>query len=173
MTNQTATEATELDKSRRYLVPVSRLLLPDEPDLVHLALYQWIPRSDHWMSGLALCGRSTEQGALPEGTAVTCPSCPAYQEKYQAVLDFQAGLVQRSVPQPAVQASLLAEVRAAVAASGLTRASIANQLHVGNKHLSFLLTGRARMSVEWAERILGLCGLELVLTVRPRDGGVR
>jgi hypothetical protein len=80
---------TTFDPELRYLVPVGRLLLPDEPDLVHLSLYEWLPRWEEWATGLALCGRSTEQGALPEGTEVTCSYCEAYRPQYQAVLDDQ------------------------------------------------------------------------------------
>jgi len=82
-------ETTELDPKRRYLVPVARLQLPGEPDLVHLSLYEWLPRWEEWATGLALCGASAEQGALPDGTAVTCPDCQRYRPKYQATLDAQ------------------------------------------------------------------------------------
>jgi hypothetical protein len=78
---------TTFDPELRYLVPVGRLLLPDEPDLVHLSLYEWLPHWEEWATGLALCGRSTEQGALLEGTEVTCEPCQAYRDRYQAVLD--------------------------------------------------------------------------------------
>ncbi|MGW7288971.1 hypothetical protein ACWGH4_26205 [Streptomyces sp. NPDC054847] len=84
MTGQTA-----LDPELRYIVPVAHLQLPDEPDLVHLSLYEWLPRWEEWATGLALCGRSTEQGALPEGTEATCSYCEAYRPRYQAVLDDQ------------------------------------------------------------------------------------
>lgn len=80
---------TELDRARRYLVPVARLDLPDEPNIVHLALYQWLPQFEAWATGLALCGRSTAQGPLAEGTEVTCPGCQFYQPTYEAVLDAQ------------------------------------------------------------------------------------
>ncbi|MFF7190549.1 transcriptional regulator [Streptomyces sp. NPDC008222] len=169
MTDQTATEATKRDKGRRYLVPVGRLLLPSEPDYVHLSLYEWEPRSELWLTGLALCGRSTEQGALPEGTEVTCPNCPLYQDTYRAVLDREAG---RAIPElgRSALASLPEQVRGAVRESGLKQKWIADRLHVSEKHLSQLLTGRVAMTPEWAERILGLCGMELVVSVRPRSG---
>ncbi|WP_416520086.1 hypothetical protein [Streptomyces achromogenes] len=99
MTDQTALETTELDTGRRYLVPVARLDLPDEPDVVHLALYQWLPRLETWMTGLTLCGTSTRQGALPEGTEVTCPGCQAYEPKYQAILGAQATAVESELEQ--------------------------------------------------------------------------
>lgn len=79
-----------LDRTRRYLRPVSRIPLPDEPDLVHLALYEWLPMFEAWATGLAICGRSTAQGPLPEGTETTCPDCLAYQPRYEVVLESQA-----------------------------------------------------------------------------------
>jgi hypothetical protein len=85
-----ATEATELDKSRRYLVPVARLELPGEPDLVHLSLYEWLPQFEAWATGLGLCGTSTRQGALPSGTKVTCPGCLRWQPVYEQILAQQA-----------------------------------------------------------------------------------
>lgn len=81
-----ASPDSELDPARRYLVPVARLQLPDQPALVHLSVYEWLPQWDHWATGLALCGYSTEQGALPEGTAVTCPECEAYRPQYERYL---------------------------------------------------------------------------------------
>jgi hypothetical protein len=90
MTEQTATEATEPDKGRRYLVPVARLELPDEPDLVHLALYEWLPQFEAWATGLGVCGRSTKQGALSAGTKVTCSSCLRWQPVYEQILAHQA-----------------------------------------------------------------------------------
>jgi len=89
MSDQAATEATELDKTRRYLIPVGRLQLPDEPDVVHLALFQWIPRMEGWGNGLSLCGASNEGSPLAGGTEVTCPGCQHYQPTYRAILDAQ------------------------------------------------------------------------------------
>ncbi|MFF8610859.1 hypothetical protein ACF06X_33675 [Streptomyces sp. NPDC015346] len=84
---------TELDRARRYLVPVGRLLLPDEPDLVHLSLYAWNDRWDGWMTGLALCGSSVEGDALPNETVVTCSGCEAYRPTYVTVLEREAAAV--------------------------------------------------------------------------------
>jgi hypothetical protein len=55
-------------------VPVAPLDEPNAVD-VHLSLYEYLPRIDAWAHGLALCGISTRQGALPAGTAVTCEDC--------------------------------------------------------------------------------------------------
>ncbi|WP_405514965.1 hypothetical protein [Streptomyces canus] len=72
-----------LDRSRRYLRPVARLQLPDEPDLVHLAVYEWLPQFEAWATGPAICGRSTTQGPLPEGTLVNCNQCAARRPEYE------------------------------------------------------------------------------------------
>jgi hypothetical protein len=82
----TATEATELDKERRYLRPVRATPISDNPDGVHLALYQWIPRAEAWATGPGICGESMSQGPLPEGTQVTCAGCLARQEDYERYL---------------------------------------------------------------------------------------
>ncbi|WP_329126156.1 hypothetical protein [Streptomyces sp. NBC_01353] len=72
-----------LDPQRRYLVPVARVNLPEEPDVVHLALYQWLDSFEAWATGRALCGHSTAQGALSETTEVTCPRCLEYRTDYE------------------------------------------------------------------------------------------
>jgi hypothetical protein len=77
---------TELDKARRYLRPVSATTIAGEPDGVHLSVYEWLPRFEAWATGLALCGASADQGALPEDTIVTCSSCEAYRPKYERYL---------------------------------------------------------------------------------------
>lgn len=77
----------DLDRSRRYLKPVPRLSLADEPDETHLALYGWEERLDAWVtSSPAICGRSAEQGNLPMDAGVTCPSCLRRRPQYEAVL---------------------------------------------------------------------------------------
>jgi hypothetical protein len=85
------TAAADLDRSRRYLKPVPRLALPDEPDVVHLAVYAWEPKFSEWIAlSPALCGHSTEQGDLPMDATVTCPGCLDYRARYQTILDAQA-----------------------------------------------------------------------------------
>jgi hypothetical protein len=88
------TDVAELDTARRYLVPVARLDLPGEPDVVHLSLYTWEPRWNEWVTDLALCGRSTEQGALSAGTKVSCGECLEYRPRYEAALARQTRAVQ-------------------------------------------------------------------------------
>ncbi|MCX4885923.1 hypothetical protein [Streptomyces sp. NBC_00847] len=79
-------ETTELDKTRRYLRPVKATCISDDPDGVHLAVYSWLPMFDAWATGPGICGESMSQGPLPEGAAVTCASCLAYQPKYERYL---------------------------------------------------------------------------------------
>ena len=79
-------EATELDKTRRYLRPVRATIISDDPDGVHLAVYSWLEMFDAWATGPGICGESMQQGPLPEGTAVTCASCLEYQPKYERYL---------------------------------------------------------------------------------------
>jgi hypothetical protein len=83
MTDQTA---TELDKTRRYLRPVRATCISEDPDGVHLAVYEWLPMFDEWATGPGLCGESMRQGPLPEGTAVTCARCLEWQRRYERML---------------------------------------------------------------------------------------
>lgn len=78
------TEVAE-DRERRYLVPVARLNLAGQPDLIHLSVYQWLPAFQAWATGMAICGYSVQQGALPKAT-VTCPDCVAYRPRYERML---------------------------------------------------------------------------------------
>ncbi|MFK0288306.1 hypothetical protein ACIQVL_48720 [Streptomyces sp. NPDC090499] len=77
---------TELDKTRRYLRPVRATVISDNPDGVHLAVYEWLSAFDEWATGPGICGESMMQGPLPEGTEVTCSSCLEYQPKYERML---------------------------------------------------------------------------------------
>ncbi|WP_069766009.1 hypothetical protein [Streptomyces sp. LUP47B] len=79
-------ETGELDKTRRYLRPVRATIISDDPAGVHLAVYSWLEMFDAWVTGPGICGESMQQGPLPEGTAVTCASCLAYQPKYERYL---------------------------------------------------------------------------------------
>lgn len=64
---------------------------------------------------------------------------------------------------------LRTQTRAAVRQSPISQAEIARQLGLSTKHLCQMLTGRAPLSLTWAEGILGLCGIELVITTRPEE----
>ena len=79
-------EASELDKTRRYLVPVQATIISDDPDGAHLAVYEWLPMFEEWATGPGICGESMKQGPLPEGTEVTCASCLKWQPRYERYL---------------------------------------------------------------------------------------
>jgi hypothetical protein len=81
-----ATEATELDKSRRYLRPVAPLDLPGVPQETHWSVYEWLPMFQAWATGMSLCGQSMRQGPLPAGTPVTCSRCEEWRPRYERML---------------------------------------------------------------------------------------
>lgn len=86
MTDQQATEATGLDRERRYLVPVAPTLLDAEQAEVHLSVYAWQPLFGAWLTSMSLCGGSMQQGPLPESATVTCPECEGWRPKYERML---------------------------------------------------------------------------------------
>lgn len=59
--------------------------------------------------------------------------------------------------------ALRAEVRRALEVSGRSQASVARQLQVSTKHLNMMLTGKSKLTLWWAARILRLCGMRLVV----------
>ncbi|MFF8610860.1 helix-turn-helix domain-containing protein [Streptomyces sp. NPDC015346] len=62
------------------------------------------------------------------------------------------------------------QVRTLLETSGVSQAQAARQLGLSTKHMSQMLTGRAGLSLERAEEILGLCGMALVISVQPVQG---
>lgn len=62
---------------------------------------------------------------------------------------------------PGVQDSLRAQVRSALDEAGLSQAEAARRLGISTKHMSQMLTGRAVLTLMWAEKILALCGQRL------------
>lgn len=79
-------QQTAYDPELRYLVPVARLQLPTHPDDTHWSVYQWLPSFKAWATGPAICGYSTSQGPLPEGTTVTCQQCEERRPDYERYL---------------------------------------------------------------------------------------
>ncbi|MBE4790282.1 hypothetical protein [Streptomyces caniscabiei] len=59
--------------------------------------------------------------------------------------------------------ALRAQVRAALGSSGRSQASVARELQVSTKHLKMMLTGKAKLTLWWAARILRACGMRLVV----------
>lgn len=64
---------------------------------------------------------------------------------------------------------LRVHTRAALEAAGISQAEVCRQLGLSTKHLCQMLTGRAPLSLTWAEGILGLAGHRLVIDTRPDD----
>jgi plasmid maintenance system antidote protein VapI len=62
---------------------------------------------------------------------------------------------------------LRALVRVELRNAGLSQAEAARRLGVSTKHLCQMLTGRAPLTLGWAEDLLGLCGQRLTLDTTP------
>lgn len=62
---------------------------------------------------------------------------------------------------PGVQDSLRGQVKAALEASRISQAEVARTLGLSTKHMSQMLTGKATLTLGWAEKILALCGQRL------------
>ncbi|MFG2352621.1 helix-turn-helix domain-containing protein [Streptomyces sp. NPDC048521] len=67
---------------------------------------------------------------------------------------------------------LRAQVAAALLTRGISQAEAARRLGLSNKHVNQMLTGRAVLTIPWAERILALTGMRLVISlahdIQPR-----
>lgn len=63
-------------------------------------------------------------------------------------------------------------VLAALHEKGVSQAEAARRLGLSAKHVSHMMTGKAPLTIEWADRILALCGKRLALrTVTARRRG--
>ena len=60
---------------------------------------------------------------------------------------------------------LRAQVRAAIVAARISQAEVARRLNLTTKHLSHMLTGRATLTLGWAEAIAAVCGLRIVISL--------
>jgi plasmid maintenance system antidote protein VapI len=58
-------------------------------------------------------------------------------------------------------------LRAALKESGRKQVWIADQLHISQKHLSQMLTGRVELTLGWAQRIAVLCDHRIDIHVVP------
>ncbi|MGC4925594.1 helix-turn-helix domain-containing protein [Streptomyces sp. DT117] len=65
---------------------------------------------------------------------------------------------------------LRAQVKAALATARMSQAEAARQLDLSAKHMSHMLTGRATLTLDWADRILTLCGMTLAVAAIPDTG---
>ncbi|MFD8667057.1 helix-turn-helix domain-containing protein [Streptomyces microflavus] len=65
---------------------------------------------------------------------------------------------------------LRAQVKAALTTARISQAEAARQLDLSTKHMSHMLTGRATLTLDWADRILTLCGMTLAVAAIPDTG---
>lgn len=63
------------------------------------------------------------------------------------------------------EADLRHQVKAALHAAGISQAQAARDLGLSTKHMSHMLTGRATLTLDWADRLLALCGMRLVVSI--------
>ncbi|MFF8412875.1 helix-turn-helix domain-containing protein [Streptomyces omiyaensis] len=64
-------------------------------------------------------------------------------------------------PSPADELQVI--VRTALHDKGISQAEAARQLGLSTKHMGHMLTGRAPLALDWAERLLALCGKRLTV----------
>lgn len=65
----------------------------------------------------------------------------------------------------AVEESLREQVRVALADTQISQAAVARELGVSKKHLCQMLTGRAPLTLDWAEQIVALCEMRVEVVV--------
>lgn len=64
---------------------------------------------------------------------------------------------------------LRGEVRFCLDGARISQVEAARTLGISTKHLSQMLTGKAPMSADWAEKITQLCDRELIVVSRAAD----
>jgi plasmid maintenance system antidote protein VapI len=75
------------------------------------------------------------------------------------------------MPQPsAAEEQLRTQVRSALIHAEISQAEAARRLGLSNKHVNQMITGRAPLTLFWAERILALCGVRVIVGFRYDDG---
>lgn len=90
--------------AQRRLAVVACCTVTGEPDGTHLSVEEWSPRWQEWLTSMALCGQSAEQGALPTDTVVTCTGCEGRRDHYERALTGRPTAEQEQI------ASLLGQV---------------------------------------------------------------
>lgn len=106
-------------------------------------------------------------GLLEYWNTLTAPFGPPqswwWEERRGELSDVLAGR-----GSPGVQDSLRGQVRAALEESGISQAAAARRLGVSTKHMSQMLTGKATLTLSWAEKILAMCGQRLEIRAVSR-----
>ncbi|MEU3507693.1 helix-turn-helix transcriptional regulator [Streptomyces longwoodensis] len=70
---------------------------------------------------------------------------------------------------PSAEEQLRTQVRAALTRAQISQAEACRRLGLSTKHMNMMLTGRATLTLDWAERILALCGKRLVIETRRQQ----
>jgi hypothetical protein len=70
------------------------------------------------------------------------------------------------VTTPSAEDQLRAHVRGALATAKISQAEACRRLGLSTKHMNMMLMGHAPLGLEWAEKILALCGKRLVIETR-------
>jgi transcriptional regulator with XRE-family HTH domain len=65
--------------------------------------------------------------------------------------------------QPTTAETIRRLVRTALHDAGISQAEAARRLGLSAKHMSHMLTGRAVLTLDWAEQLLALCGRRLTV----------
>ena len=155
----------DLDRSRRYLVPVNRLNLDGEPDDTHWSVFQWLESFQAWATGPAICGYSTSQGALPDGTAVTCPQCQERRPDYERML-APGYRPEGTVPNP--PGSTCEQIPADVLALLPTRHYLSTACETGRLLQVAIIRYPDREDLpKWQDRMHGRCRLNNKFTGAP------
>jgi transcriptional regulator with XRE-family HTH domain len=63
------------------------------------------------------------------------------------------------------ESHLRAQVRAALATANLSQAEASRRLGLSTKYMSHMLTGRAPLTLPWAEKLLALCGMRISIGI--------
>jgi hypothetical protein len=149
------------DRTRRYLVTVGPIPLPDEPQDVHLAILSWNARIEEWLTGQAICGRTAAQGELDDGATVTCKDCLNVRADFERILGGDP---------PELTA---AEARAEVDRLGLelyraqdALAFVAEMCDIADREGTPVTTARVREWLKGAQ-----CARQAGLVIEIPDGG--
>jgi hypothetical protein len=85
------------DTRHRRLVPVACVTVWGVPDGTHLSVEEWVPKLGEWVTGLALCGQSAEQGALDPTTPIDCGNCEDFRDGYERALSGRPTVAQEQL----------------------------------------------------------------------------
>lgn len=138
----------------------------DEVDRLGTELYR--AQDAHAFVGEMCTVMEAKQGANPGEAMVSTAQVREWLkgDRCTFVLAAEASLVPDLRPEEdeeRLMQALRDLVRSALETSDRSQASVARELHVSTKHLNTMLTGKAKLTLWWAARILRACGQRLVV----------